>query len=264
MPTSGEAERWRREHPAPPRPPNVGSEERERWKDEIGEDEAVRQMKAWQDWWNKENTFQENALKEAYGHQDWESTLKGLGYEDVREKGASVYAKFRERNAEAEKLGYKDWQDMSGKQAWGKVRDTHYTFDSPSGLYVNSGTAGANDYDAWDWRSATGERVGSPRKSQNMSAFASSLTSPRVSAASYDFAYPGAAGSFRAAPGNATVSDKGSRGAYGVTGGGMNATRRSSPVGAGQTGSYATSPMNLLPTANTDRAKEVRGPWAWI
>jgi len=260
MPSQSERDQWFRDNPPPPRPPNVGSAEREEWEERIGEEEAYRQKKSWQDWWNKENTFQENALKEAYGHQDWESALKGLGYEDVREKGASVYAKFRERNAEAEKLGYKDWQDMSGKQAWGKVRDTHYTFDSPSGLYVNSGTAGANDYDAWDWRNNAGERVGSPRRSQNMS----SLTSPGASAASYDFAYPGATGSFRAAPGNATVSNKGSRGAYGVSGAGLNASRRSAPVGAGATGSYATSPMNLLPTANTDRAREVRGPWAWI
>jgi len=278
MPTQSERDRWFETHPAPERPPNVGSEERDRWKDEIGEDEAKRRMKAWQDWWNEENTFQENAIAEGYGHGDWESILRGLGYEDAHEKGGATFAKFRERNADAERLGYKDWQDMIGQQSWGRIRDTHYGFDPVSGLYVNSpGGVKAGDWDSFDWRDPkTGARVNTPTKhglgassagaggaSQYMGG---SYAPANLNAASYEptlFGVRPAPGTtMRESTGGVSSTSRGGSGTGQVYGSGVNAFGGSYSAGTGGGGVPGVVPYPGVKAEGGEQQR--RNPWLML
>lgn len=84
----------------PPRPPNVGSKEREEWEARLGPAAAYQAKKDWQDWFNKEQEIISRALGNDTSGRPVEDMLLDLGYENAHERGATVYSRYPQEEAD--------------------------------------------------------------------------------------------------------------------------------------------------------------------
>lgn len=238
----------------PERPPNIylsdGSRnpERDEWVDRVGEAESQRIMKEWQAWFNREQD-------EIYKGIGSGKSLEDLGYEDAPEKGRTVFARYSPEE-----------QARIRKETFGRTRDVHYAQDPVSGLYVNPGTAGAGDWENYEWRDATGNWVRPPQKSSFYDQFYGNQGST-YNAAAYDrppgtrpqgqMATPG----YVSRPPGATGRGSGTSGGVG-TGSGMASSGRYMQNNG--LIPYPTAPGSGSGGGGGGQPQNGRDPWQWL
>jgi hypothetical protein len=143
--------------PPPEMPPPVGSEERDRWKDELGEDEAKRRMKEWQAWWNAENdyigdmiTYEGKSIDEI--PTPWDPSVN---YKPIREQGQAAYERWK---PEEERL----WKYGLDRL----VAGGHFTWDPDLNAYRSGGFGPTGIGE--DFRDSAGRKISSPASSSRI------------------------------------------------------------------------------------------------